>query len=106
MPEYFWYDPFNPQDWAGFQLQAGTYRPISQDEQGRLISQVLKLALVQWSGTYKSIETTWLRWATLEGSLLPTAEERQRRRAEAERQRADRLAAKLRALGVDPDEQD
>jgi Uma2 family endonuclease len=104
VPEYFWYDPFNSQDWAGFQLQAGTYRPIAPDNQGQLVSQVLQLALVQWFGTYKGIETTWLRWANLDGSLLPTAEERERQRAEAERQRAEKLATKLRELGVDPDE--
>jgi len=118
VPEYFWHDPFNPQDWAGFQLQAGTYKPILPDDRGRLVSQVLQLALVQWLGTYKGIETTWLRWTTLEGDLLPTAEERERQRAEAERQRAeaerqraeaerqraDQLAAKLRELGIDPDD--
>jgi Uma2 family endonuclease len=104
VPEYFWYDPFNPQDMAGFQLQAGTYQPIVKDDYERLVSQVLQLALVQWSGAYKGIETTWLRWATPEGRLLPTAEERERERAEAERQRAKKLAAKLQELGVNPDE--
>jgi hypothetical protein len=68
------------------------------------VSQVLQLALVQWSETYKGIETTWLRWANLDGYLLPTAEERERQRAEAERQRAEKLATKLRELGIDPDE--
>jgi Uma2 family endonuclease len=118
VPEYFWYDPFDPDDWAGFQLQAGSYQPIVPDEQGRLVSQVLQLTLVQWSGTYKGIETTWLRWADLEGRLLPTAAERaqqqaaterqradaEQQRADAERQRAEKLAAQLRELGVNPDE--
>ncbi|MFM7278457.1 MAG: Uma2 family endonuclease, partial [Microcystis aeruginosa] len=43
---------------------------------------------------------TWLRWATAEGQLLPTIEEL----AEQEKQRAERLAAKLRALGVEVDD--
>jgi Uma2 family endonuclease len=125
VPEYFWFDPFNPEDWQGFQLQSGTYEPMPKDLQGRLISQVLRLALVQWVGTYKGIETTWLRWAKLQGTLLPTAAEQaqqradterqradterqradtERQRADTERQRAEKLAAKLRELGVNPDE--
>jgi Uma2 family endonuclease len=99
VPEYFWYDPFNPQDLAGFQLQGRTYQPIPLDEQGRLVSQVLALALVRWQGTYLGVEATWLRWTTLDGMLLPTGseiaeQERQRaeqahQRAEQERQRAE-----------------
>lgn len=112
--EYFWYDPFNPEDWAGFVLEKGTYEPLTQDEQGRLVSQELGLALVRWSGQYRDVNAVWLRWATLEGELLPTdgelaQQERQRaeeerQRAEEERQRADRLAERLRAMGVDIDE--
>ena len=26
--EYFWYDPFNPNDFAGFDLNSGAYQPI------------------------------------------------------------------------------
>jgi len=111
VPEYFWFDPFNPEDWAGFRLAGGHYQPLVVDEQGQLVSTVLELALVRWAGVYKGIETTWLRWADRDGMLLPTAEERaiqeteqERQRAEQERQRADRLAEQLRSLGVDPKE--
>jgi Uma2 family endonuclease len=95
--EYFWFDPKNPTDFAGFVLQHGIYEPLACDDQGRLISQQLGLALVPWEGSYKNAQTTWLRWETLEGVLLPTPEE-------AERQRAERLAEKLRSLGINPDE--
>jgi hypothetical protein len=57
----------------------------------------LGLKLTRWHGFYKMAETTWLRWETLEGILLPTPEE-------AERQRADRLAEKLRTLGINPED--
>jgi Uma2 family endonuclease len=97
--EYFWYDPFNPEDFAGFSLQRGSYVLLNFDAQQRLISDHLGLALVRWTGEFNSIEATWLRWATLEGELLPTDAEL----AREERQRADRLAARLRALGIDPD---
>jgi Uma2 family endonuclease len=95
--EYFWFDPKNPTDFAGFFLQYGIYQPLSFDEKERLISKNLGLALVRWKGFYKNAETTWLRWETLEGVLLPTPEE-------AERQRAERLAEKLRELGINPEE--
>ncbi|WP_437941560.1 hypothetical protein [Sorangium sp. So ce341] len=42
----------------------------------------------------------WLRWHAADGSVVPTGAER----AERERARAERLAAQLRALGVEPDE--
>jgi Uma2 family endonuclease len=82
VPEYFWFDPFNPDDWSGFFLQHGVYQPILFDEQNRLISQNLGLALQRWQGNYKGVETTWLRWTTLEGNLLLTSEEIERQRAE------------------------
>ncbi len=72
VPEYFWYDPFNPSDKAGFYLQAGHYQPMQLDEQGRLLSRVLGLALVQWQGEYAGVETSWLRWAYPDGRLLLT----------------------------------
>jgi len=77
------------------------------DAQGRLVSQQLRLALNYWQGRYKDIDAVWLRWATLEGELLPTPEEAAEQeylRAEREKQRAERLAAQLRSLGVEPDQ--
>jgi hypothetical protein len=42
----------------------------------------------------------WLRWFDAEGLLILSAEER----AEQAEERADRLAARLRELGIDPNE--
>ncbi len=66
------------------------------------------LGLTLWEGAYEE-ETSrlWLRWCDQEGRVVPTGAEGQgaeRQRAETERQRADRLAEKLRELGVDPDD--
>ncbi|MBD2447784.1 Uma2 family endonuclease [Nostoc sp. FACHB-152] len=102
VPEYFWYDPFNPDDWAGFSIQQRVYQPLVVNERNQLLSESLGLALQRWQGNYKGIDATWLRWATLEGELLPTPEEQERhyaeqesRRAEQERQRADRAESQL-----------
>jgi Uma2 family endonuclease len=89
VPDYFWYDPFNPDDWAGFSLVAGVYQAIAPNAENLLVSQALGLALLRWQGKYKGVETTWLRWATLAGELLPTAEEKERSFTEQERQRAE-----------------
>lgn len=70
VPEYFWFDPFNPNDWAGFTLQSSQYKPIPINEKNQLVSQSLGLALVRWEGNYQGVNATWLRWATLEGNLL------------------------------------
>ncbi len=102
VPEYFWYDPFNPNDWAGFQLQGGVYQAILPNEQGHLVSQMLGLALRRWQGDYKGIEALWLRWVKRDGTLLLTSAEqenqraeRENQRAEQERQRADRAESQI-----------
>jgi Uma2 family endonuclease len=92
VPEYFWFDPFNPDDWAGFFLSSGVYQPLVTNEHDQLVSKSLNLGLQLWHGNYKGVETTWLRWATLEGELLPTSEEiaqQERQKAEQEQQRAE-----------------
>jgi hypothetical protein len=57
------------------------------------------LGLKLWEGTFEGLTRSWLRWCDHEGIVVPTGEER----AEQERQRAERLAAQLRALGIDPE---
>jgi Putative restriction endonuclease len=108
VPEYFWYGPFNPDDWAGFSLQNMKYEKIPVSEQQQLVSQALGLALVRWSGEYKGINTTWLRWAYLDGELIPTTEEilqqekqradQEQQRADQEQQRADQVESQLRQV--------
>jgi len=56
------------------------------------------------------VERQWLRWYDRGGQWLPTPTEqethwadRERQRADQEKQRAERLAAQLRALGVEPE---
>ncbi|OUL37795.1 hypothetical protein BV372_00080 [Nostoc sp. T09] len=89
-PEYFWFDPHNL-EFAGFVLLAGNYQPIEPNSQGWLWSQQLEL--------YLGVDREKLRFFTPEGQLVATPEEV----AEQEKQRSDRLAAKLRELGIDPD---
>lgn len=110
VPEYYWYDPFNPEDFAGFTLHGAHYQPLTMDARGRIHSAILNLDLGRWSGTFQGIEAVWLRWFTPEGEMLPTEAEAARQhaedaeqRAEVAEQRALRLAERLRQLGEDPD---
>jgi Uma2 family endonuclease len=98
VPEYFWFHPVTA-ELAGFELRERLYVPIEPDAVGSLESRRLGLKLVKWRGEYDGVEAEWLRWATPGGTVLPTPTEA----FEQERQRAERLAQRLRTLGIDPD---
>jgi hypothetical protein len=86
-------------EFEGFHLVDGVYQEIPLNEQGQRWSQQL--------GLYLGIHNRELRFFTPEGQLVQTPEEVAaiaQATATAERQRNDRLAAKLRELGVNPDE--
>jgi Uma2 family endonuclease len=95
VPEYVWYDPFTGER-AGWALRNGRYEAIEPDAGDRLPSGVLGLNLVRWHGVYMDIEATWLRWATADGGILPTAEE-VAAEAEAEAAQAQADAAQAQA---------
>ncbi|MFB8790047.1 MAG: Uma2 family endonuclease, partial [Potamolinea sp.] len=82
------------------------YESVEVGEEGLLIPQ-LGLRLGLWQGCFENIERLWLRWFTASGELILTqgeeAEAAQVKVTQAE-QRAQRLAAKLRELNIDPDE--
>lgn len=80
----------------------------------------VKLGVTLWEGEFEGFQDTWLRWTDEQGNLIPTgkesaereAAEKEYERAEKERERAEKeaalektekLAARLRALGLDPD---
>lgn len=66
----------------------------------------LSLGLTLWEGSYEGQPARWLRWCRADGSLILTGAElaqQERDRAEQERGRADRLAAQLRAAGIEPE---
>ncbi|GAB4470509.1 MAG: Uma2 family endonuclease [Elainellaceae cyanobacterium] len=95
--EYFWFDPVSF-ELEGFLLVRGRYEPIPPNDQGWRWSDQLQLFL--------GVHNEQLRFFRPDGSLVPTPEEAARieqQRADMEQQRGDRLAEKLRELGVDPD---
>lgn len=96
VPYYVVYDRYEKQ-LRVFCLERDRYQLASLSE-GRFWIEALGLGLGLWEGCYKGVQGVWLRWYDTEG-WVPTLAER----AEAEAQRADRLAAYLRSLGLDPD---
>lgn len=112
-PDYFCYDP-DEQQLLGWHRNGDHYVELEPNEHGWLWSARLGLWLGQWEGHYLNEDALWLRFYTSQGELLLTEHEgaeTERRRAEAERERAERaerrlaeLQARLRALGVDPDD--
>ena len=58
------------------------------------------LGLTLWQGVYGGMEGVWLRWMDASGALLASGPEAKAQ----ERQRVELLAAKLRELGVNPDD--
>jgi len=66
---------------------------------GRFPVEALGVELGRWEGNYLGNQAVWIRAWEPGGAMLPLPEER----ADAQQARADALAARLRALGVDPD---
>jgi Uma2 family endonuclease len=103
VPYYVIYDPqvyLRQGVLRAFELNGRDYQPTSASWFARV-----GLGLVLWQGSYEGVEDTWLRWCDEHGQVIPTGRERSdeaRQQAERERQRAERLAAQLRALGIDP----
>ncbi len=60
----------------------------------------VELGLMLWEGTFEGMQGLWLRWCDRAGQPIPTGAER----AEQIADRADRLAERLRSMGINPDE--
>lgn len=98
IPYYIIFDRYTDRLRA-YHLVAGTYNEISIAD-NRLWLPNVKLGLGLWQGSYQGIQRLWLRCYDAAGNWLLTDSER----AQQAEERAQRLAARLRQLGVEPDE--
>jgi Uma2 family endonuclease len=130
-PDYFIFDPFDPNSLRGWRLDASfRYQQLLPNEQGWLWCETLGFWLGTWEGTIHRETATWVRFYDESGNLILLPEEAAQQQAEVaqqqaefaqqqaevaqqqaeaaqqqaerERQRAERLAARLRELGDDP----
>ena len=96
-----------------YRLELGRYRKMEPNQRGHYPIPEIGIDLGIWRGLYTNVEFAWLRAWDVDGELLQTWEEKDqipRRqseiewlRAEQEKQRADKLAVQLKAMGIDPD---
>ena len=86
-----------------FILQADRYTELNLEET-RIWMPTLELGLGLWQGSYQGIERLWLRWYDANGNWMPTPTEAERQRSEELEVKAERLAAKLQELGINPEE--
>lgn len=75
------------------------YELLTANDRGHYPISQVGVELGIWQGHYQNVELPWLRWWSQSGNLLLTGHEQ----AEQEKQRGDRLAAQLRALGIEPE---
>jgi Uma2 family endonuclease len=75
-----------------YELIGGQYQLLPANERGHYPITHTGVELGLWTGEYQNMELPWLRWWDLQGNLLLTGEER-----------ANRLTAQLRALGIEPE---
>ncbi|MBH8573383.1 Uma2 family endonuclease [Nostocaceae cyanobacterium CENA369] len=95
VPYYIVFDRYTDKLQA-FQLVADRYSDLNLSTP-QIWMPSLQLGLGLWQGYYQGIERLWLRWYDADGNWLPTP-------VEQESQRAEKLAAKLRELGFDPNQ--
>jgi len=109
VPYYIVFDRYTNQ-LRVFTLTADRYTPLALEEP-RFWMASLELGIGLWLGSYQGVERQWLRWYDATGSWILTPAEQERQRTEQERlraeqqyRRAERLAARLKELGLDPDQ--
>ncbi|MBE9176895.1 Uma2 family endonuclease [Synechocystis salina LEGE 06155] len=82
-----------------YYLIGSHYELMSPNAYGHYEIPELQVALGIWQGTYQNMKLPWLRWWDLQGKLLLSPEEKV---IQAE-EKAEKLAAKLRELGINPE---
>jgi Putative restriction endonuclease len=88
-----------------FHLVATHYQELDLPDQ-KLWLEDVQLGLGVWEGPYADAQGRWLRCYNALGQWIPTLAEtaaQERQRADQAQQQAERLAAQLRELGVEPD---
>jgi Uma2 family endonuclease len=107
VPTYVTYDPYENLLEVR-QLQSNSrYQLQIPDAEGRFWIPEIQLFIGVWAGERLTQNMNWLRWWHPPGDLLLWPTEKTllaQQQAEVAQQRSEALAAKLRELGVDPDQ--
>ncbi len=90
-----------------YELVKGRYQLMTANDRGHYSIPQMGVELGIWPGRYGNLELPWLRWWDERGNLLLTGDERSEllsSQLDKERRRAERLAERLRQMGINPDE--
>jgi len=88
-PDYFIFDPFEPNSLQGWHLDANQrYQPLVPNEQGWLWCQTLEFWLGTWEGTIDREPAIWLRFYDSAGNLVLLPEEAAQQQAQISEQQA------------------
>ncbi len=90
-----------------YQLVGNQYQRMDANEREHYSITPMGVELGIWLGSYQNLELPWLRWWDNQGNLLLTGEERAEQaefQLQQERQRNQKLAEKLREMGIDPED--
>ena len=86
-PDYYVFDPFDPNSLQGWHLDANQrYQPLVANERGWLWCQRLGLWLGTWEGIIDRVGAVWLRFYDRAGNLVPLPEEAAGARADLAQQ--------------------
>ena len=89
-PDYYVYDPFDPNSLQGWHLDANQqYQQLIPNDRGWLWCQRLNLWLGTWEGELDRETAVWLRFYDGAGNLILLPEEAAQQQAQAETQRAN-----------------
>lgn len=126
-PDYFWFDPYSL-EFEGYTLIRGKYQPIEPNQQGLPWVRPKGWLWSEELGLYLGIYADKLRYFSPKGQLIPTPveaallekqakeserqqkelvlqqKEYERQQKELALQKIEQLTARLRELGINPDE--
>jgi hypothetical protein len=92
-----------------YRLDEDAYRPLPPNAQGRYPMDEIGLELGHWQGYYHNMKFSWLRWWEVGGDMQLTDDEQaalERQLVEQEQWRTERLAALLRSLSSDIEQEE
>lgn len=95
-PDYFVFDPFDPNSLQGWHLNGSQrYQPLEFNDRGWLWCQTLGLWLGTWEGTIDRHQSIWLRFYNPEGELVLLPAEAAQQQANQAQQRVEEMEAML-----------
>ena len=105
-PSYYIIHDSEREELSVFERVRNQFQPLPPTSEARFRIPLMGVDFGIWQGEYQGYPAAWLRAWDWNGFIIPTSEELkelEHQLAERERARAEKLAERLRELGVNPD---